>query len=55
VNTPRSLYGIDWDMGDLLKVNYAGKQFEIEVINVYVSVNENGEEKITGRNAQDAE
>ena len=55
VNSPRSLYGIDWDMGDLLKVNYAGKQFEIEVINVYVSVNENGEENITGRNAQDAE
>ncbi|MFA6198759.1 MAG: hypothetical protein WC734_06460 [Patescibacteria group bacterium] len=54
-NTPRSLYGIDWDMGDLLPVSYAGKQFEIEVVNVYVAVNENGEETITGRNAQDAE
>jgi len=55
MNTPRSLYGVDWDMGDLLRVNYAGKQFDIEVINVYVAVNENGEENITGRNAQDAE
>lgn len=54
-NTPRSLYGLDWDMGDLLPVNYAGKQFNIEVINVYVSVNEEGVETITGRNAQDAE
>lgn len=54
-NTPRSLYGIDWDMGDMLPVSYAGKQFEIEVINIYVSINENGEETITGRNAQDGE
>jgi hypothetical protein len=54
-NTPRSLYGIDWDMGDLLPVSYAGKQFEIEVVNVYVSVDDQGNENITGRNAQDAE
>jgi len=54
-NTPRSLYGIDWDMGDLLPANYAGKQFEIEVVNVYVSVDDKGNENITGRNAQDAE
>ena len=54
-NTPRSLYGIDWNMGDLLPVSYAGKQFEIEVVNVYVSVDDQGNENITGRNAQDAE
>jgi len=54
-NTPRSLYGIDWDMGDLLPASYAGKQFEIEVVNVYVSVDDKGNENITGRNAQDAE
>ena len=54
-NTPRSLYGIDWDMGDLLPASYAGKQFEVEVVNVYVSVDDMGNETITGRNAQDAE
>jgi hypothetical protein len=54
-NTPRSLYGVDWDMGDLLRVNYAGKQFDVEVINVYVAVDENGAENISGRNAQDGE
>ena len=54
-NTPRSLYGIDWDLGDLLPVSYAGKQFQIEVINIYVSVDENGVETISGRTAQDAE
>jgi hypothetical protein len=53
-NTPRSLYGIDWDMGDLLPVSYAGKQFEVEVINIYVSVNDDGVETISGRTAQDA-
>ena len=54
-NTPRSLYGIDWDMGDMLPASYAGKQFNIEVVNVYVSVDDMGNENITGRNSQDAE
>lgn len=49
--SPRSLYGVDWDLGDILPTVYAGKQFALEVKNVYVSVNENGEEKITGRNS----
>lgn len=49
-NSPRSLYGLDWDLGDLLPVFYAGKQFNLEVRNVYVSVDENGKENITGRN-----
>lgn len=48
-STPRSLYGLDWDLGDLLPVFYAGKQFNIEVEVVYVAVNENSEETITGR------
>ncbi len=48
-DTPRSLYGIDWDMGDLLPVEYAGKQFVVEVSIVYVAVDENGVETITGR------
>lgn len=46
---PRSLYGLDWDLGDLLPVNFAGKSMNAEVAIVYVSVNDQGEEKITGR------
>lgn len=49
-NTPRSLYGVDWDLGDLVRVNYAGRQFEAEINVIYVSVDENGRELITGRN-----
>lgn len=49
-NTPRSLYGLDWDLGDLLKVKYAGQQFASEVMTVYVSINENGAENVIGRN-----
>jgi len=49
-DTPRSLYGIDWDLGDLLRVNYAGKQFQAECTIVYVAVDEHGKETITGRN-----
>lgn len=49
-DTPRSLYGVDWDFGDWVRVNYAGVQFDMEISLVYVSVNENGREEITGRN-----
>lgn len=49
-SSPRSLYGIDWDLGDLLRVDYADKQFDVEVGVVYVSVDENGQEEITGKN-----
>lgn len=51
-NTPRSLYGVDWDLGDILTVDYADKQFEVEIFNVYVSVNQFGQENITGRTEQ---
>lgn len=47
---PQSLYGIDWDLGDLLPVSYAGMQFDGEVKIVYVAVDETGKETITGRN-----
>jgi len=53
-DTPRSLYGVDWDLGDLLPVEYAGKQWNVEVDIVYVAVDENGAETITGRNKVDA-
>lgn len=48
--TPRSLYAIDWDLGDAVRVSYIGKQFTAEINIVYVSVNESGQETITGRN-----
>lgn len=49
-SVPRSLYGVDWDLGDRLPVSYAGLQFEAEVNIVYVSVDQDGREEITGRN-----
>lgn len=48
-NTPRSLYGIDWDLGDIVKINYADEQFNAEIRVIYVSVNQEGEESVTGR------
>lgn len=49
-DTPRSLYGLDWDLGDLIPVTYARKQFNVELRTIHVSVDENGRETITGRN-----
>lgn len=49
-DAPRSLYGIDWDLGDLVPVWYADQTFECEIVVVYVGVDENGVETITGRN-----
>lgn len=46
---PRSLYGLDWDMGDILPVKFAGKTFDAEVVIVYVSVNDKGQEDVIGR------
>jgi len=51
-NTPRSLYGIDWGLGDIVPVLYAGEQFDSEIFNVYVAVNQYGQENITGRTEQ---
>lgn len=51
--TPRSLYGVDWDLGDRLPVLYGGQSYEAEVFTVYVSVNENNEENVIGRNSID--
>jgi len=45
---PRSLYGIDWDLGDLLPVRFARKDFNVEVAIVYISINDKGEENIVG-------
>ena len=45
---PRSLYGIDWDLGDLLPVRFAKKDFNVEVAIVYITINDRGEENIIG-------
>lgn len=46
---PRSLYGVDWDLGDLLPVKFADSVYNTEVVIIYVSVNENAQEKISGK------
>lgn len=48
-DVPQSLYGIDWDLGDLIRAEYANKQFDAEINLVYVSVDDKGKEEITGR------
>jgi hypothetical protein len=53
-DTPRSLYGLDWDLGDLLPVEYAGKRFNVEVEIVYVAIDDRGRETISGRNHVDS-
>jgi len=53
-DTPQSLYGIDWDMGDLLPVEYAGQRWNVEVDIVYVAKDETGKETVTGRSKIDA-
>lgn len=52
-DTPESLYGVQWDLGDLLPVYYVGRKFDVEVDVVYVGVDEDGTETITGRNEVD--
>lgn len=49
-STPRSLYGIDWDLGDILPVSFTTQMINCEVVIVYVSIDENGKETILGRN-----
>ena len=46
---PRSLYGVDWDMGDLLPCKFAGKVINSEIGIVYVSLKDNGHEDIVGK------
>lgn len=47
-NQPRSLYGVDWDLGDLVRAEFADKSFDCEIKIVYVSVDENGKENVIG-------
>lgn len=45
---PRSLYGVDWDLGDLVRAEFADQAFDCEIKIVYVSVDENGRENVIG-------
>jgi hypothetical protein len=51
LNTPSSLYGLHWDLGDRVRVSYANKQFNTEIKVIYVTINDRGEEKIEARNS----
>lgn len=46
---PRSLYGVDWDLGDLLPVKFASKSMNAEVAIVYVGLDDQSKETITGK------
>lgn len=48
-DVPQSLYGIDWDLGDRVRANYAGRQFNVDINVVYVNVDDSGKEDIMGR------
>jgi len=50
LDTKSSIYGLDWDFGNLHTANYAGLQFDAEIKIVYVTVEDDGSEKIYGRN-----
>lgn len=50
LDTEDSVYGLDWDFGNLHTVNYAGLQFDVEIKIVYVTVEDDGSERIFGRN-----
>jgi hypothetical protein len=50
LDAPGSRYGDDWDFGNLHTVSYAGRQFDIEIRVVYVTVKDDGSERIFGRN-----
>jgi len=52
-DTPESLYGVQWDLGDLLPVYYVNRYFAVEVEIVYVAMDESGVETITGRSEID--
>lgn len=46
---PRSLYGVDWDLGDILPVHFVGKRMNVEVVIVHVSINDEGSENVIGQ------
>lgn len=47
-NQPRSLYGVDWDLGDLVRAEFADKAFDTEIKIVHVAMDEDGKENVIG-------
>lgn len=45
-----SRYGVDWDFGDRVTASYAGIQFDTDIKQIQVTVQEDGSENIFGRN-----
>lgn len=45
-----SRYGVDWDFGDRVTASYAGIQFDTDIKQIQVTLQEDGSEKIFGRN-----
>ena len=50
LSIPGSEYGVDWDLGDRATVEYVNRLIDIQILIVYVTVTDTGEEKIYGRN-----
>jgi len=50
LDAPGSRYGIDWDIGDRVTASYAGIQFDPMIKQIQITLEENGNEKIYGRN-----
>lgn len=48
-DTPITRYGIDWNLGDKVRVSYAGLQLDTIIRSVSVSVNANGQEVVRSR------
>lgn len=50
LDAPGSRYGVDWDFGDRVTASYAGIQFDVDIKQVQVTLQDDGSEKIFGRN-----
>jgi hypothetical protein len=47
---PHSLYGVHWDLGDQVRVDFADMQFDVELKVVYITLDEDGGESVLARN-----
>lgn len=49
LDTPQAVYGVDWEWGDKIVVEYRGRQFEGPVLLVNFKVNNKGQETISAQ------
>jgi len=47
LDRPQSRYGIDWGFGDKVTARYRGRQFDLTIRNVQVTLNSDGEETLS--------